>query len=228
MPDWIPLLRNSSRWLAVIVVFLAVGSLVGIGWQMLHGYPHLRAGPVPGDAGDWICSVSCCSACWRCSCRCCRTTSSSATACCWPIMRLPTSASPAALGPIPVQLRQRAGHAVFGHERLRPFPGKAACGSTSTGLASPSCCWCWPRCSGCAAPSRAGASACARRGAFCTSARVLLVLALAGFAAIGVFLFYNTNVLNHYQSTTRARASRPTTKSSTASTRICRSRASPR
>ncbi|HEY8683442.1 MAG TPA: hypothetical protein VIM06_09745, partial [Rhodanobacter sp.] len=44
LPDWIPLTAKLGALLAVIVVFLAVGSLVGIGWQLAHGYTHLEPG----------------------------------------------------------------------------------------------------------------------------------------------------------------------------------------
>lgn len=41
-PDWIPLLSKVTAIAAVIVVFLAVGSLFCIGYQLLHGYTHLQ------------------------------------------------------------------------------------------------------------------------------------------------------------------------------------------
>ena len=47
----------------------------------------------------------------------------------------PHRARPAPLRAQPVQLRQRAGRAVFGHERLRPFPRRAPVVSTPTGPA---------------------------------------------------------------------------------------------
>lgn len=41
-PDWIPLLSKIVALAAVIVVFLAVGSLWCMGWQVLHGYHNLQ------------------------------------------------------------------------------------------------------------------------------------------------------------------------------------------
>ncbi len=42
LPDWIPLAAKFGALLAVIVTFLSIGSLVGIGWQIAHGYTHLE------------------------------------------------------------------------------------------------------------------------------------------------------------------------------------------
>jgi ABC-2 type transport system permease protein len=44
LPDWIPLTAKLGALLAVIVTFLLVGSLVGIGWQLAHGYTRLEPG----------------------------------------------------------------------------------------------------------------------------------------------------------------------------------------
>ena len=44
LPDWIPLTAKLGALLAVIVAFLLVGSLIGIGWQLAHGYTHLEPG----------------------------------------------------------------------------------------------------------------------------------------------------------------------------------------
>ncbi len=44
LPDWIPLTAKLGALLAVVAVFLLVGSLVGIGWQLAHGYTHLELG----------------------------------------------------------------------------------------------------------------------------------------------------------------------------------------
>ncbi len=44
LPDWVPLIAKLGALLTVIVVFLSVGSLVGIGWQLSHGYTHLEPG----------------------------------------------------------------------------------------------------------------------------------------------------------------------------------------
>ncbi|HET9818487.1 MAG TPA: M1 family aminopeptidase [Rhodanobacteraceae bacterium] len=41
-PDWIPLLSKVTALAAVTVVFLAVGSLWCMGYQLLHGYHHLQ------------------------------------------------------------------------------------------------------------------------------------------------------------------------------------------
>jgi ABC-2 type transport system permease protein len=41
-PDWIPLLAKIAALAAVIVVFLAVGSLYCMGYQLLHGFVHLQ------------------------------------------------------------------------------------------------------------------------------------------------------------------------------------------
>lgn len=44
LPDWIPLTAKLIALLVVIVVYLAVGSLVGVFWQLSHGYTHLEPG----------------------------------------------------------------------------------------------------------------------------------------------------------------------------------------
>ncbi len=44
VPDWVPLSAKLGALLAVIVVFLLVGAVVGIGWQLSHGYSHLELG----------------------------------------------------------------------------------------------------------------------------------------------------------------------------------------
>src|SRR6185312_1611137 len=44
VPDWVPLTAKLGALLAVIVAFLLVGALVGIGWQLSHGYTHLEPG----------------------------------------------------------------------------------------------------------------------------------------------------------------------------------------
>ncbi|WP_449427377.1 ABC transporter permease/M1 family aminopeptidase [Rhodanobacter umsongensis] len=44
LPDWIPLTAKLGALLAVIVVFQLVGALVGMGWQLAHGYTHLELG----------------------------------------------------------------------------------------------------------------------------------------------------------------------------------------
>ncbi|TAN03784.1 MAG: hypothetical protein EPN36_11700 [Rhodanobacteraceae bacterium] len=41
-PDWIPLLAKVTALAAVIVVFLGVGSLYCMGFQLLHGFTHLQ------------------------------------------------------------------------------------------------------------------------------------------------------------------------------------------
>jgi ABC-2 type transport system permease protein len=44
LPDWIPLTAKLGALLAVIGVFLLVGAVVGIGWQIGHGYTHIEPG----------------------------------------------------------------------------------------------------------------------------------------------------------------------------------------
>ncbi|MEP6897762.1 MAG: M1 family aminopeptidase, partial [Rhodanobacter sp.] len=44
LPDWIPLTAKLIALLTVIVVYLLVGSLVGVFWQLSHGYTHLESG----------------------------------------------------------------------------------------------------------------------------------------------------------------------------------------
>jgi ABC-type transport system involved in multi-copper enzyme maturation permease subunit len=41
-PDWLPLLAKVTALAAVVVVFLAVGSLYCMGYQLLHGFTHLQ------------------------------------------------------------------------------------------------------------------------------------------------------------------------------------------
>ncbi|MEO5812870.1 MAG: M1 family aminopeptidase [Rhodanobacter sp.] len=42
LPDWIPLIAKLGALLAVTVVYLLISSLVGIIWQLSHGYTHLQ------------------------------------------------------------------------------------------------------------------------------------------------------------------------------------------
>lgn len=42
VPDWVPLTAKLGALLAVIATFLVIGALVGIGWQLSHGYTHLE------------------------------------------------------------------------------------------------------------------------------------------------------------------------------------------
>lgn len=44
LPDGVPLAAKLGALLAVIVVFLACGMAAGIGWQLGHGYTHLEPG----------------------------------------------------------------------------------------------------------------------------------------------------------------------------------------
>ena len=44
VPDWVPLTAKLGALVAVIATFLLVGALVGIGWQLGHGYTHLEPG----------------------------------------------------------------------------------------------------------------------------------------------------------------------------------------
>ncbi|HWX65120.1 MAG TPA: M1 family aminopeptidase [Rhodanobacter sp.] len=44
VPDWVPLTAKLGALLAVIATFLLVGAVVGIGWQLTHGYTHLEPG----------------------------------------------------------------------------------------------------------------------------------------------------------------------------------------
>jgi hypothetical protein len=44
VPGWVPLTAKLGALLAVIVTFLLAGALVGIGWQLSHGYTHIEPG----------------------------------------------------------------------------------------------------------------------------------------------------------------------------------------
>ncbi|HUH29955.1 MAG TPA: M1 family aminopeptidase, partial [Rhodanobacter sp.] len=44
LPDWIPLLAKLGALLAVTVVYLVISALVGVIWQLSHGYTHLEPG----------------------------------------------------------------------------------------------------------------------------------------------------------------------------------------
>ncbi len=44
VPDWVPLTAKLGALLAVIATFLLVGAVVGIGWQLGHGYTQLEPG----------------------------------------------------------------------------------------------------------------------------------------------------------------------------------------
>ncbi|GAB3780539.1 ABC transporter permease/M1 family aminopeptidase [Dyella agri] len=44
LPDWIALAAKLGALLAVITVFLGAGAVLGIGWQLGHGYTHIEPG----------------------------------------------------------------------------------------------------------------------------------------------------------------------------------------
>ncbi|RCS29652.1 hypothetical protein DEO45_10875 [Rhodanobacter denitrificans] len=44
VPDWVPLTAKLGALLAVIAAFLLIGAVVGIGWQLGHGYTQLEPG----------------------------------------------------------------------------------------------------------------------------------------------------------------------------------------
>ncbi|MEW9572071.1 ABC transporter permease/M1 family aminopeptidase [Rhodanobacter sp. Si-c] len=44
LPDWITLAAKLSALLAVIVAFLGAGAVLGVGWQLGHGYTHIEPG----------------------------------------------------------------------------------------------------------------------------------------------------------------------------------------
>ncbi|MGC1550403.1 MAG: M1 family aminopeptidase [Rhodanobacter sp.] len=44
LPNWIPLTAKLCSLVAVIAVFMAVGMAFGIGWQLSHGYTHIELG----------------------------------------------------------------------------------------------------------------------------------------------------------------------------------------
>ncbi|MEO8809622.1 MAG: M1 family aminopeptidase [Rhodanobacter sp.] len=44
VPDWVPLTAKLGALLAIIGLMLLTGALVGIGWQLAHGYTHLEPG----------------------------------------------------------------------------------------------------------------------------------------------------------------------------------------
>ncbi|EIL93518.1 ABC transporter permease/M1 family aminopeptidase [Rhodanobacter spathiphylli] len=44
VPDWVPLLAKFGALLTIIVLMLLIGAVVGIVWQLAHGYTHLEPG----------------------------------------------------------------------------------------------------------------------------------------------------------------------------------------
>ena len=44
VPDWVPLSAKLGALVAVIASFLLIGAIVGIGWQLGHGYTHIEPG----------------------------------------------------------------------------------------------------------------------------------------------------------------------------------------
>ncbi|HEY8587579.1 MAG TPA: M1 family aminopeptidase [Rhodanobacter sp.] len=44
VPDWVPLTAKLGALLAIIGLMLLTGAVVGIGWQLSHGYTHLEPG----------------------------------------------------------------------------------------------------------------------------------------------------------------------------------------
>ncbi|MEO8779324.1 MAG: M1 family aminopeptidase, partial [Rhodanobacter sp.] len=44
VPDWVPLSAKLGALLAIIALMLLTGAVVGLGWQLAHGYTHLEPG----------------------------------------------------------------------------------------------------------------------------------------------------------------------------------------
>jgi ABC-2 type transport system permease protein len=44
VPDWVPLTAKFGALLTIILLMLLVGAVVGMGWQLAHGYTHLEPG----------------------------------------------------------------------------------------------------------------------------------------------------------------------------------------
>ncbi|SFK86693.1 ABC-2 family transporter protein [Rhodanobacter glycinis] len=44
VPDWVSLLSKLGALLAIIVLMLLIGAVLGMGWQLAHGYTHLEPG----------------------------------------------------------------------------------------------------------------------------------------------------------------------------------------
>ena len=125
--------------------------------------------------------------------------------------------------------RQSAGGAVFGHERLRPFPRPRACGSAPTGRLAVLHAGRRRAVLGARHRAAAGRNVRASRRRACARRRASLLAAFAGcFAVLGGWIYYNTNVINRYVAERRSQAAIGRLREdSTASTRTCRSRRSP-
>ncbi|HEX5304669.1 MAG TPA: M1 family aminopeptidase [Dyella sp.] len=48
LPDWIPLVAKLGALVTIIVAYLAVSAVLGIGWQLSHGYTHVELGLYAG------------------------------------------------------------------------------------------------------------------------------------------------------------------------------------
>ncbi|WEN15978.1 M1 family aminopeptidase [Rhodanobacter sp. AS-Z3] len=44
VPNWVPLTAKFGALMTIIVLMLLIGAVVGIGWQLAHGYTHLQPG----------------------------------------------------------------------------------------------------------------------------------------------------------------------------------------
>lgn len=51
VPDWVPLVAKMGALLTIIILMLLIGAVLGIGWQLSHGYTHLEPGLYLGMLG---------------------------------------------------------------------------------------------------------------------------------------------------------------------------------
>jgi len=209
LPDWLPLTARLLALVAVVLVYLLVGDLVGIGWQLAHGYTRLELGlylaTLGLDAAPFVLLAVL-------------------------MLLLQTLAGSKFLGYLlgivwlvasligfPL-LHWEHNLAIFGHAPSVPYSDMNGFGHFLAGALWFDLYWAFA-----AVAMLVVAALFNVRGTGITwrerlqeararlrrPAAVALGLALAGFVVTGAWIFYNTNVLNHYTSSeeeTRQRA----------------------
>ena len=228
VPDWVPLLAKFGALLTVIVLMLLIGAVVGIGWQLAHGYTHLEPGLYLGmlalNAIPFV-LIAVLALFLQ--------VMSNNKFLGYLLSILWVAASTVGLG----LLHWDHNLYNYGSGPSVPYsdmnglatssPGR--CGSMATGPASRWSCWCWRHCSGRAAPMTHGATACARRARGCARRRWWCWWRRRSASSARAHGSTTTPTCSTPTATApRKRCSARITRRSTRSTRTRRSRASPR
>lgn len=200
-PDWVSLLAKLSTLLAVVAIMLAAGAVAGMGWQLAHGYTRLEPGlylatlalhAIPFvlvAALALFLQVACnnkfmgylLSILWLAS-------SLAFELLHWEDRLYDYGSAPV----VPYSDLNGFGHFVVG---ALYFNAYWACLALAMLVAAALL---WPRGTGADWRGRLREA----RARLRPGLAAVLALALAGFAGLGGWIYYNTHVLNHYESST--------------------------